>query len=299
MPHVSDKFPPGVAGRIWLHHAYCGTPGDPRFIGSVLRAIDLAGRANDTVLLGTAHLHASYLLAQKDRAAADMHFEAARALLIPAGRTKHVASLMNALGGRHHDRDDSLASRACYGEAIEIALALEFERGYAAAAANLIDDKFNAGEIEAAISEMSGLVERCRRERTLSLLGLCLFYFGDYLLAADRHAEASAIACEGIALNRSLARHAPVNACIETAALAAALSGNVAHAARLAGYVKHFYEQIHFVRGRTQQRTWTRLIETIESRMPADDVRRLMRAGSGWTEEHAAGQATAERSSGG
>jgi hypothetical protein len=136
------------------------------------------------------------------------------------------------------------------------------------------------------------LVEQCRQRRALGLLGLMLFQFGDYLLAANRLDEARTIGVEGIRLNRSLGRSAPVNACIETVALATALQGLHARAARLAGYVKAFYDNVDFVRDQTQQRTWDRLMATLREPLASGALERLMAEGAVWSEETAVNEAT-------
>jgi tetratricopeptide (TPR) repeat protein len=222
--------------------------------------------------------------------AADLHLSEAEQVLRPLGPTKWLAALLNVLGGAAHLRGDVPASRAYYAEAIEIAQELGDWLGYAAPAFNLVDDEFNAGRVDAAIVEAGKLIEQCRQHRGLGLLGLMLFYFGDYLLAADRCDEARAAGLEGIRLNRSLGRSAPVNACIETVALATALAGATERAARLAGYVKTFYGSVGFTRGPTQQRTWDRLTATLDERL-GDRAERLMAEGAAWGEERAVSEA--------
>lgn len=164
--------------------------------------------------------------------------------------------------------------------------------GYAAPSFNLVDDDFNAGRTQTAIVEAGNLVEQCRQHRGLGLLGLMLFHFGDYLLAANRLDEGRSIGVEGIRLNRSLGRSAPVNACIETVALATALGGLHERAARLAGYVSAFYHNVNFVRGQTQQRTWERLMATLREPLASGDLEGLMAEGGAWSEERAVNEAT-------
>jgi tetratricopeptide (TPR) repeat protein len=231
--------------------------------------------------------HASYLQRPAGGDAAARQLAEAERVLRPLGRSKSLAGLLNVLGGSAQAAGDLARSRACYAEAIDIARSLDDWLGAAAPAFNLVDDDFNAGRIAAAIDAAAALVDQCRQHRGLGLLGLMLFHFGDYLLAADRHAEALAIAREGIRLNRSLGRSAPVNACLETVALATALGGAGARAARLAGYVEAFYRGVSFVRGPTQQRTWDRLLAVLRGALAADEVQRLMAEGAGWSEDQA------------
>jgi hypothetical protein len=93
-------------------------------------------------------------------------------------------------------------------------------------------------------------------------------------------------------LNQSLVRSAPVNACLETLALAAALAGANDRAARLAGYVKAFYEKVGFDRSPTQQNTWDRLIVTLGTQLSPSALARLMAEGEAWTEDQAVSEAT-------
>ncbi len=290
--NVADRLPPRIGGRVWLSHAQTGSPGDPVFIESALRAVALARAAEEPELLGRALAHACYLRRPSDEVAAHSHLVEAETVLRPLGRTKTLAGLLNVLGGTHQLRGDIQASRRCYAEAIDISRELDDWLGYAAPSFNLVDDDFNAGGVDAAVIEAGKLVEQCRQHRGLGLLGLMLFYLGDYLLAADRHDEARIIGVEGIRLNRSLGRSAPVNACIETVALATALQGVLERSARLAGYVAAFYHKVNFVRGPTQQRTWDRLTATLRERLPPGDVERLMAEGAGWNEESAVNEAT-------
>ena len=93
-------------------------------------------------------------------------------------------------------------------------------------------------------------------------------------------------------MNRSLGRSAPVNACIETVALATALQGDDERAARLAGYVKAFYRNVSFVRGPTQQRTWDRLMAVLSEKLGSGGAEHLMAEGAGWSEDQAINEAT-------
>ena len=292
MANATDRLPPRIEGRIRLLHAQAGSPGDPVFIESALRAVALARDAGEPELLGRALTHACYLQSRCDDAAARSHLVEAEQVLRPLGRTKALAGLLNVLGGTHQLRGDLEASRRCYAEAIEIARERDDWLGYAAPSFNRVDDAFNAGEIDAAIVEASHLVEQSRQHRALGLLGLMLFYLGDYLLAADRPDEARTIGIDGIRLNRSLGRSAPVNACIETVALATSLQGDHERAARLAGYVGAFYRSVQFVRGSTQQRTWDRLMTTLREHLAPGDLERLESEGAGWTEDRAVNEAT-------
>ena len=290
--NVSNRLPPWIAGRVWMLHALAGSPGDPVFLESALRAAEFARLAKDPELLGRALAHAGYLQRPHDEAAAALHLAEAEQVLRPLGRTKVLAGLLNVQGGTHHRRGDIEASRRCYAESIAISRELDDFPGYAAPSFNLVDDAFNAGQVEVAIAQASELLEQCREHRGLGLLGLMMFYVGDYLLAANRLDEGRAMGVEGIHLNRSLGRSAPVNACIETVALAIALRGNRERAARLAGYVDAFYRKVSFVRGPTQQRTWDRLTATLRETSPSDGVERLMAEGAALSEEQAIAEAT-------
>jgi predicted ATPase/class 3 adenylate cyclase len=290
---LSDRIPARIAARVWLSHAQAGSPGNPEFIASAVRSIALARAADDAALLGRALTHASYLERSRDPVAADARLNEAEQVLRPLGPTKWLAALLNVLGGAAHLRGDVPASRAYYAEAIEIARELGDWLGYAAPAFNLVDDEFNAGRTDIAIVEAGKLIEQCRQHRGLGLLGLMLFYFGDYLLAANRYAEARAAGIEGIRLNRSLGRSAPVNACIETVALATALAEAPERAARLAGYVKAFYAGVGFTRGPTQQRTWDRLMATLDERLDPGNAGRLIAEGAAWGEPRAVSEAMA------
>jgi hypothetical protein len=284
---VSDQLPPRVAGRIWLSHAQAGSQGDPVFIESAMRAVALAREAGEPGLLGRSLTHAAYLQRPHDAAAADSYTAEAQEVLRPLGRTKWLAGLLNVLGGSLNLCGDTQASRRCYAESVDISRELGDWLGYAAPSFNLVDDDFNAGHLEAAIAEAGKLVDQSREHRGLGLLGLMFFYFGDYLLAANRQGEAKAIGIEGIRLNRSLGRSAPVNACIETVALAIALDGACERASRLAGYVKGFYQNVSFVRGPTQQRTWERLIAVVNEKLGPGRAEELMAEGAAWNEDQA------------
>jgi predicted ATPase/class 3 adenylate cyclase len=288
---VSDQLPPRIAGRIWLSHAQAGSPGDPVFIDSATRAVTLARQAGEPGLLGRSLTHAAYLQRPRDADAADSHMAEAEQVLRPLGRTKWLAGLLNVLAGSLNLRGDIQASRRYYAEAIDISRELGDWLGYAAPSFNLVDDDFNAGHVENAMVQARQLVDQCREHRGLGLLGLMYFYFGDYLLAANRHGEAKAIGVEGIRLNRSLGRSAPVNACIETVALATALEGACERASRLAGYVKAFYQNVSFVRGPTQQRTWERLMAVLDEKLGPAGAEQLMAEGAVWSEDQAINEA--------
>jgi len=288
---VSDELPPRVAGRFWLSHAQAGSPGDPLFIESATRAVTLARQAEEPQLLGRALSHAAYLQRLRDADGADSYLAEAERVLRPLGRNKWLAGFLNGRAGSLNLRGDEQTRRRLYAESIDISRELGDWLGYAAPSFNLVDDDFNAGHTEAAIVEAGKLVDQCREHRGLGLLGLMYFHFGDYLLAANRQCEAKAIGVEGIRLNRSLGRSAPVNACIETVALAIALEGASERAARLAGYVKAFYDKISFVRDQTQQRTWERLIVVLNEKLGSGCAEQLMAEGAVWSEDEAINEA--------
>jgi hypothetical protein len=289
--NVSDELPPRVAGRFWLSHAQAGSPGDPVFIESATRAVTLARQAAEPELLGRALSHAAYLQRLRDPDGADSYMAEAESVLRPLGRNKWLAGFLNGRAGSLNLRSDEQTRRRLYAESIDISRELGDWLGYAAPSFNLVDDDFNAGHTEAAIVDAGKLVDQCREHRGLGLLGLMYFHFGDYLLAANRQCEAKAIGVEGIRLNRSLGRSAPVNACIETVTLAIALQGASERAARLAGYVKAFYDKISFVRDRTQQRTWERLIVVLNEKLGSGCAEQLMAEGAVWSEDEAINEA--------
>jgi len=88
-----------------------------------------------------------------------------------------------------------------------------------------------------------------------------------------------------------LGRSAPINACIETVALAMALDGAWERASRLAGYVKAFYQNESFLRGPTQQRTWERLMSVLNEKLGPGSAQQLMAEGATWNGDQAVREA--------
>lgn len=288
---ISDVCPPAIAGRLWLMHAQAGTVGNPLFIESAERSIAHAGKVGDTLLLANALAHAAYLVARTEQERAVRWLSEARALLDPLGRTKSLAGALNIIAGLDFVRGDTESSRRHYAQSIAISQHLGHWRGYAAAAWNEIDERFHHGDEARALADAAELIKQARARRSWGLLGLFLFHYGDYLLVTGDLAQAGAIALEGIELNRSLARNAPVNACLETAALAALQAGLIEPAARLAGYVGTFYRRIDFVRSPTQQRTWDALNAGLAGQLPNDRLARLTTIGGDWSEDDAVREA--------
>jgi predicted ATPase/DNA-binding winged helix-turn-helix (wHTH) protein len=288
---ISEACPPPIAGRLWLMHAQAGTVGSPRFIESAERSIAHARTAGETPLLANALAHAAYLVSRSRPERAVAWLSEAHDLLAPLGRTKNLAGVLNIMAGLDFVRGDSGSSRRHYARAIAISQQLGHWRGYAAAAWNEIDERFHQGDEAGALADAARLVEQARARRSWGLLGLFLFHYGDYLLVLGEPAQAGAIALEGIELNRSLARDAPVNACLETAALAALRMGLIEPAARLAGYVGTFYRRIDFVRSPTQQRTWDELNAALAGQLPKDRLAHLTTIGSDWNEDDAVREA--------
>ena len=164
-----------------------------------MRAVALAREAGEPGLLGRSLTHAAICRGRATTDAAHSHLAEAEQVLRPLGRTKGLAGLLNVLGGTLSLHGDIQASRRCYAEAIDISRELGDWLGYAAPSFNLVDDDFNAGHVEAAIVEAGHLVDQCREHRGLGLLGLMFFYFGDYLLAANRPDEARPSGSKGYA----------------------------------------------------------------------------------------------------
>lgn len=75
-------------------------------------------------------------------------------------------------------------------------------------------------------------------------------------------------------------------------ALAIALEGAGERASRLAGYVNAFYQNVSFVRGPTQQRTWERLMGVLNEELGPDRAEQLMAEGAAWSEDQAINEAT-------
>ncbi len=109
-----------------------------------------------------------------------------------------------------------------------------------------------------------------------------------YLVALGDAAGVRAIARDFFALRLPLARSNFVTAVLEHAALADALSGEFARAARLAGYCDAWYRTTGQQRQFTERRTHERLGALLAAHLPPTEREALEAEGAEFTAERAA-----------
>lgn len=281
-----EATPPRTLARLWLGRTSLSAHGDRTNLEPALGAAELFRKAGDEAGFGEALAKAGASLATpEDPAPALPYLQEALDVLKPLGATKQLAICLRSFAITRYFMKDFDAARPLIAESEAIARSLGDRRGLAAAQIAAAELEFAAGCIEDAIIQIKLMLAGDhfnRRQLTLGLGNLAA-----YLLAADRVAEARAVARDGLKAACALDWSAAIARVIEHLALVAALSGKPEIAASLAGYGAAFYARGTANREYTEIATYERLREELAEALTQESLRTRMAEGAIWSERRA------------
>jgi predicted ATPase/class 3 adenylate cyclase len=162
------------------------------------------------------------------------------------------------------------------------------EAGARSQTQNLAEIEHERGRTQHAIELIRAVLPEARAYGDRSRLAHGLMNLAGYLVASGEYPEAIVVARDAI---RERAERDPGDGIATTAlehlALALALGGELARAARLAGYVDVAQQRLGFQREFTEQTTHDRLHAVLADALDCDEFQRLQRAGAELTPEAA------------
>jgi predicted ATPase/DNA-binding winged helix-turn-helix (wHTH) protein len=290
--------PPDVHGRILSALAQSnsfGQLGQRSNVAAALEAAALFRTLNDPSWLGRAlGIAGSAHMRPGDVAAAEPILLEAEAVLRPLGSTKLLVQVLGTLGSLRYLAGQIPEARALTEEALELGRRLGARHQVQIALCNLAEHYLAQGQLDAAIAQGREAVASCQASGSLMVLNIALRNLSGYLLRAGDLVAGRATAQEGIRLSQSLGNGMTVAMCLENLALAAALGGDAALAARLVGYSDAFYQRIGFTRQDNEQEERETVAARLESELDGETRARLIAEGAAWSEETAVAAALGE-----
>lgn len=278
--HVSAATPPALEGWVlyWANR-HQGVRSTGEVLQARRRAVVLFREADDVVGLASALRAAAIASARPGEPNAEA-FAAMReslALLEPRGASKDLANVLGHLGSLHFFYGDFDQARACNERALAMRRALADRWGVLTSFVNLAEIEAARGNPAAAIDFADKGVAEARTRHALGVLAVTLGNLAGYRLVRDDVGGAVAAAGEALALNRALGYTDYAVICLEHLALAAALDGEPARAAKLHAFTDAHYVATEQIRDRLEQAGVERLLALIESALD-DEARQAARA---------------------
>ncbi len=161
-------------------------------------------------------------------------------------------------------------------------------RGELAAAVNLAEAEHARGQTQRAIAIVREMLPAVRAGDDKGALALLLVNLAGYLAEVDDLPNAVAAARESIGIHAEREPdHVRVAMAIEHLALAVALRGDRARAAKLEGYADAAFARLGFPRELTEATTRDRLIALLRESLAPDELARLIAEGAALTPEDA------------
>ena len=204
--------------------------------------MDLFRSLDDAEGLGLALSRQGWLLARKGQlGAASIAFSDALAVLRGARTSKAMGIYWANVAFLHKCKGDAAEARACYERAIVLHREAGADRAVMVSIGSLADIAWAQGDLQGSATALRQNIELLRRVSPRSgSLGLCLCRLSGVLTEQGKLAEALVAAREGLPLRREAGF---TWGAMDHFALRVALAGNIANAARLAGYADAAFEK--------------------------------------------------------
>jgi len=172
-------------------------------------------------------------------------------------------------------------------EALAMREKLGDRSGVLASMVNLAELLFIDGEREAAVRYAEQAEAEARRCNALSTLALILSNLAGYRLVLDDAAGAARAARDGLGLCRDMGQDHLSAVCLEHLALAIALQGETAVAARLLGHVDARYAANGQQRDPLEAAGHLRLLNLLRADMDRAALRAALAEGAAWSSAEA------------
>ena len=253
------------------------------------RAAAVSSQAGDDLGLALANLG----LASVGMEAAEQYVEMAtllrgvRETLLTSGYTRSLAGAMSSLGLLATYQQKFEEAVDDHTLAMGLARQLKDKLREQLAMGNLALAEFSRGDTERAIEIGREAIRLSRPLPDRRKLALALENLAMYLLAADRLAEARAVAVEGLSLLPSRTESIVLLRHLQQWALIAALEGQSIDAARLIGWVNVNYERRDIRRNQWEITSYERLLSQLRSRLPEAELNAFTGEGARWDADRA------------
>jgi tetratricopeptide (TPR) repeat protein len=288
VPRIDARTPALRAARLWLWLGQLwGQTSPVQAVTALERAIELYLGLGDALGLGYSRVRLGGRLAVMGR------FErAARALaealpvLERAGVPKALASYFREFGFLKMLTGDAGSARTHFERALSLYRSAGAEHFALITLGNLADVSWALGDLDAALAGFRETVARMRSTPTTtrSTLGASLVNLAGVLTERGELDEALAVAREGLPL---LMEGAYGWLFADHAALRAALSGKLANAARVAGFVDAAHAAKEASRQPNEARARDRLQALLRDKISPDELERLLAEGMKMSEDEA------------
>jgi len=239
---------------------------------------------------------ADALLRPGDTAEAEAYYQRAEALLRPFGTTKQLASVLASKAlTRGFWAGDTVSARKLFDECLTLARAVGYRRLIEATTIHQAEIEAIDGHYQAAIAKAREAEVASRQSGNEYFLFVTLGNLTGYLLAVGDVDAARHSGEEALLRARSHGDAYWVSGVLERLTLAAALAGDAARAARLAGYCEERHRSGDIPREQVEQRLWQTLMAQLDAALAPVDKTRFMAEGAAWDEEQAAAAALSSR----
>ncbi|MDB5361574.1 MAG: hypothetical protein JWO51_2871 [Rhodospirillales bacterium] len=232
--HIGPDTAPLVAARVWLGHSWRDVRlGDTENFPSAERAVALFRAAGDLTGLGAALWRAgSAILTSETHAEAECYLVEAERVLRRVAPGKWLTLCLVKLGDLRMRHGEDRSALAAYEEAMALARRTRHWYGLMNGGSNMAEMLFHLGRRAEALNQLRGL----RDELPIALRAPLTATLAAHLVIADLSGDAADAIAEVVDIAPAIGFGAALAWAIETLALLLARDGDVAAAARLAGY---------------------------------------------------------------
>jgi len=286
---IGPETSPEVAGRVWFGHAWREMrQSDRENLPSAERAVALLRQTSDRVGLGAALWRAASAAMRPETPAVAVDWlNEAEAVLRQVMPGKWLALVLIRQGDLHMRAGENAAALAAYEEAMQLARRTGYWYGLTNGGANLADLLFQLGRAEEALLQLRHL----RRILPLGPRTPLTCTLAAHLAMADLPGEASDAIGEVVTMAPGIGYDSALARGMETLALLRIEAGDVAGAARLAGYAWSVMPPA--TRWGAPRAVFQRLEAALAKALPTTDRARYNRQGAAWDEASAAVEAKA------
>jgi predicted ATPase/DNA-binding winged helix-turn-helix (wHTH) protein len=280
--------PESDAARLWnWSGALWGIGARDKAASAFQRAANLYRRLDDPLGLGCALVPLGLILAHMGRfEQAESAFAEAFHMLKRADVAKAWALYFNGLGFLKSLTGNTTEARVQWERALSLYREVGSEGPALSMLTNLADTTWTLGDLDAALLATSEVVAHLRGspQTRKTALGTCLTNLAGVYTERGELGEALAAAQEGLPLLKEVSM---IWYSLDHLALRAALTGNFANAARLAGFADSGHTERKVSRQPNEARAHARLQVLLREQLAPDQLERLLAEGAKMSEDEA------------
>ena len=295
LTQVALDTPESDAARLWNWlGALWGIGAQDKAASAFQRAANLYRRLDDPLGLGCALVPLGLILAHMGRfEQAESAFAEAFHMLKRADVAKAWALYFNGLGFLKSLTGNTTEARTQWERALLLYREVGSEGPALSMLTNLADTTWTLGDLDAALLATSEVVAHLRGspQTRKTALGTCLTNLAGVYTERGELGEALAAAQEGLPLLKEVGM---IWYSLDHLALRAALTGNFANAARLAGFADSGHTERKVSRQPNEARAHARLQALLREKLAPDQLERLLAEGAKMSEDGACRMALEE-----